>query len=46
MAFDIKDFLNTESKKEMTDDFTLKKIPADKLHPSDKNFYNMDPAEI
>ena len=41
MAFDIKDFLNTESKKEMTDDFTLKKIPADKLHPSDKNFYNM-----
>lgn len=46
MAFDIKDFLNTESKKEMTDDFTLKKIQADKLHPSDKNFYNMDPAEI
>lgn len=46
MAFDIKDFLNTESKKEMADDFTLKKIPADKLHPSDKNFYNMDPAEI
>lgn len=46
MAFDIKDFLNTESKKEMTDDFVLKKIPAEKLHPSDKNFYEMDPVEI
>lgn len=46
MAFDIKDFLNTESKKEMADDFVLKKIPAEKLHPSDKNFYEMDPVEI
>lgn len=46
MAFDIKDFLNQESKKEMADDFVLKKIPAEKLHPSDKNFYEMDPAEI
>lgn len=46
MAFDIKDFLNTESKKEMADDFVLKKIPAEKLHPSDKNFYEMDPTEI
>lgn len=46
MAFDIKDFLNQESKKEMTDDFVLKKITAEKLHPSDKNFYEMDPAEI
>lgn len=46
MAFDIKDFLNAESKKEMADDFVLKKIPADKLHPSDKNFYAMDPVEI
>lgn len=46
MAFDIKDFLNQESKKEMTDDFVLKKIPAEKLHPSDKNFYEMDPVEI
>lgn len=46
MAFDIKDFLNPESKKEMTDDFVLKKIPAEKLHPSDKNFYEMDPVEI
>lgn len=46
MAFDIKDFLNTESKKEMADDFVLKKIPAEKLHPSDKNFYEMDPIEI
>ena len=34
MAFDIKDFLNTESKKEMADDFVLKKIPAEKLHPT------------
>lgn len=46
MAFDIKDFLNPESKKEMADDFILKKIPAEKLHPSDKNFYEMDPVEI
>lgn len=46
MAFDIKDFLNVESKKEMTDDFIIKRIPANKLHPSDKNFYKMDPAEI
>lgn len=46
MAFDIKDFLNAESKKEMADDFVLKKIPAEKLHPSDKNFYEMDPVEI
>lgn len=46
MAFDIKDFLNPESKKEMADDFVLKKIPAEKLHPSDKNFYEMDPVEI
>ena len=46
MAFDIKDFLNPESKKEMADDFVLKKIPAEKLQPSDKNFYEMDPAEI
>lgn len=46
MAFDIKDFLNQESKKEMADDFVLKKIPAEKLHPSDKNFYEMDPVGI
>ena len=46
MAFDIKEFLNAESKKEMEDDFTLKKIPASELHPSEKNFYAMDPAEI
>lgn len=46
MAFDIKDFLSPESKKEMADDFVLKKIPAEKLHPSNKNFYEMDPVEI
>jgi ParB-like chromosome segregation protein Spo0J len=46
MAFDIKEFFNPESKKEMADDFVLKKIPAEKLHPSDKNFYEMDPVEI
>lgn len=46
MAFDIKEFLNAESKKEMKDDFALKKIPASELHPSEKNFYAMDPAEI
>lgn len=46
MAFNIKDFLNEESKKEIVDDFPIKKIPAKKLHPSDKNFYAVDPAEI
>lgn len=46
MAFDIKEFLNAESKKEIKEDFVLKKIPASNLHPSDKNFYEMDPAEI
>ena len=46
MAFDIKEFLNAESKKEIKDDFTIKRIQADKLVPSDKNFYEMDPAEI
>jgi ParB family chromosome partitioning protein len=46
MAFDIKAFLNEESKKEMTDDFIIKKIPADLLHPSEKNFYMMDQTEI
>ncbi len=46
MAFDIKDFFNEASKKEMTDDFAIKKIPAEKLYPSTQNFYAMDPAEI
>lgn len=46
MAFDIKDFFNEASKKEMADDFAIKKIPAEKLHPSTQNFYAMDPAEI
>lgn len=46
MAFDIKEFLNAESKKEIKEDFVLKKILASNLHPSDKNFYEMDPAEI
>lgn len=46
MAFNIADFLNEESKKEMQDDFIIKKIPAEKLHPSKKNFYKMDKEEI
>lgn len=46
MAFNIAEFLNEESKKEMQDDFVIKKIPAENLHPSEKNFYEMDPAEI
>lgn len=46
MAFDIKDFFNEASKKEMAEDFAIKKIPAEKLHPSTQNFYAMDPAEI
>lgn len=46
MAFNIKDFLNEESKKEVIDDFPIKKIPVSKLHPSKKNFYNIDSEEI
>lgn len=46
MAFNLKDFLNEESKKEVIDDFPIKKISAKKLHPSENNFYNIDPAEI
>lgn len=46
MAFDIKDFMNEESKKEVIDDFPIKKISVKKLHPSKQNFYNIDPKEI
>lgn len=46
MAFNIKDFLNEESKKEVIDDFPIKKISVKKLHPSEQNFYNIDPNEI
>ena len=46
MAFDIKDFLNAESKKELHDDFIIKRLPADKLKHSRKNFYNIDQAEV
>lgn len=46
MAFNIKDFLNEESKKEVIDDFPIKKISVKKLHPSKQNFYNIDPKEI
>lgn len=46
MAFDIKDFLNEESKKEIIDDFPIKKISVKKLHPSKQNFYNINPKEI
>ena len=46
MAFNIKDFLNEESKKEVIDDFPIKKISVKKLHPSKQNFYSIDPKEI
>lgn len=46
MAFDIKKFMNEESKKELIDDFPIKKISVKKLHPSKQNFYNIDPREI
>lgn len=46
MGFNIKDFLNEESKKEVIDDFPIKKISVKKLHPSEQNFYNIDPNEI
>lgn len=46
MSFDIKKFMNEESKKEVIDDFPIKKISVKKLHPSKQNFYNIDPKEI
>ena len=46
MAFDIKKFMNEESKKDVIDDFPIKKISVKKLHPSKQNFYNIDPKEI
>lgn len=46
MAFNIKDFLNEESRKEVIDNFPIKKISVKKLHPSSHNFYNIDPKEI
>lgn len=46
MVFDIKNFLNEESRKEVIDDFSIKKISVKKLHPSMKNFYDIDPEEI
>ncbi|MCI8483487.1 MAG: ParB N-terminal domain-containing protein [Lachnospiraceae bacterium] len=46
MGFNIKDFLNEESKKELAEDFHVKKISVKKLHPSKKNFYQIDPTEI
>lgn len=44
--FNINDFLGEESKKEMVDNFKIEKIPACKLHPSEKNFYEMNREEI
>lgn len=46
MGFDIKDFLNEESKKETVNNFPIKKISVKKLHPSQKNFYGINPNEI
>lgn len=46
MPFNIKDFLNEESRKEMIDNFSIKKISVKKLHPSMKNFYDINPEEI
>ncbi len=48
MAFDMKKFLNDESRKEIKNDFKTVKISVHKLRPaSDKeNFYHLDDAEI
>lgn len=48
MAFDISNFLNAESKKEIKNDWKTVKINANKLVPSseEENFYGIDEEEV
>lgn len=46
MAFNMSDFLNAESKKEMISDIPTKKISLDLLDCSDNNFYSANEEEI
>lgn len=46
MAFNINEFLNTESKKEIISDIPTKKISLDMLDCSDNNFYSANEEEI
>lgn len=48
MAFNMWDYMNDESKKaaDTADTFKIKKLPLEKLHPSDTNFYSLDEKEI
>lgn len=48
MAFDITNFFNEESKKELKNDWKVVKINIHKLHPAEnkKNFYHIDDEEV
>lgn len=46
MAFNIKDFLNEESKAELKEDFKVEMISAYRLHQSKKNFYSIEQSEL
>lgn len=44
--FNIMDYMSEESKSKALDSFAIKKIPVEKLHASETNFYTLDPEEI
>ncbi len=46
VPFDIKDFLNDASRREVVNDFPIRRISVKKLHPSDRNFYEISPEEV
>lgn len=46
MGFNITDYLNTESKKEVHNNFVIKKINIDKLDIDQKDFYHIDEKEV
>ena len=48
MGFNMWDYMSDESKKaaDTADTFKIKKLPLEKLHPSDTNFYSLDEREI
>ncbi len=46
VPFDIKNFLNDASRREVVNDFPIRRISVKKLHPSDRNFYEISPEEV
>ena len=46
MGFNITDYLNTESKKEVHNNFVIKKINIDNLDIDQKDFYHIDEKEV